>query len=131
MPDQYIPYIPSDWYWIVAGDESKAYSSLQQGFVENYPVERTTRIASMDELIEVLRTANVPPYHSVSSYRIVRRLEAAGLSASALAVLDDPENAVLKARFYTLGMIPANDEDAIALVTAAGGNPSEILAPDV
>lgn len=87
----------------------------------------------MDELINVLRQANVPPYHRVSSYRIVRRLEAAGVSEQALAVLDAPQNAVLKARFYTIdaaGGIPADDPDAIALVQAAGGDPASILAPE-
>jgi hypothetical protein len=75
----------------------------------------------------------VPPYHSVSPYRIVRRLEAAGLAQQALDVIEAPDNAVLKARFYTLagvGGIPADDPDAVALVLAAGADPAEILAPE-
>lgn len=71
-----------------------------------------------------------PVVRTVSSYRVVRRLEAAGLAVQALAVIDAPENAVLKARFYTLGQIPCDDSDAIALVLAAGGDPAEILAPE-
>lgn len=88
-------------------------------------------------MIEVLRAANVPPYHRVSVYRIIRRLEEAGLANAALAVIDAPENAVLKARFYGLagsvesGMgVPADDPDAIALVQAAGGDPAAILAQE-
>lgn len=128
-------YNPFNWFWIVGDDETRAYSSAAGGYVDvaQAPEDRITRIASMDELIEVLRAANVPPYHSVSPYRIVRRLEAAGLSQRALAVLEAPQNAVLKARFYTLagvGGISADDPDAIALVIAAGGDPAEILAPE-
>jgi len=128
-------YEPFNWFWIVGDDETRAYSSAAGGYVDvaQAPEDRITRIASMDELIEVLRAANVPPYHSVSPYRIVRRLEAAGLSQRALAVLEAPQNAVLKARFYTLagvGGISADDPDAIALVIAAGGDPAEILAPE-
>jgi hypothetical protein len=129
-----VSYDPKDWHWIIGGDAAQAYSSRAQGYVPiDQAPEGATRIASMDELIEVLRAANVPPYHSVSPYRIVRRLEAAGLSQQALAVLEAPQNAVLKARFYTLagvGGVPADDQDAIAFVVAAGGDPAEILAPE-
>lgn len=126
---------PMNWFWIVGDDDARAYSSAAGGYIDvaQAPEGRITRIASMDELIEVLRAANVPPYHSVSPYRIVRRLEAAGLSQQALAVLDAPQNAVLKARFYALagvGGVPADDPDAIALVVAAGGDPAEILTPE-
>ena len=126
---------PMNWFWIVGDDDARAYSSRAQGYVpiDQAHEDRITRIASMDELIEVLHAAKVPPYHSVSPYRIVRRLEAAGLSQQALAALEAPQNAVLKARFYTLagvGGVPADDPDAIALVLAAGGDPAEILAPE-
>ena len=133
------PYNPSDWFWIIAGDETRAYSSAAKSHVpiSDADPERTTLIDTMESLIDVLRRANVPPYHSVSVYRIVRRLEAAGLSAAALAVLDALENAVLKARFYGLAGtvesgagVPADDPDAIALVRAAGGDPTVILAPE-
>lgn len=128
-------YNPFNWFWIVGNDTAHAYSSAAGGYVDvaQAPEDRITRIASMDELIEVLRAANVPPYHSVSPYRIVRRLEAAGLSQQALAAFDAPQNAVLKARFYTLagvGGIPADDPDAIALVVAVGADPDVILAPE-
>lgn len=130
-----ISYTPNNWYWAVADSETQAYSSATQSLVpiEEVDPERLTRIASMDELIEVLRAANVPPYHRISSYRIVRRLEAGGFADQALAVLDAPQNAVLKARFYTIdaaGGIPADDPDAVALVIAAGADPEVILAPE-
>lgn len=121
-----------DWFWIVGGDDAQVYSSAAAALlpIGQADTNRMTRIATMDDLIAVLRAANVPPYHTVTSYRIVRRLEEAGLAESALQVIEAPENAVLKARFYTLGAIPADDPDAIALVQAAGADPAVILAPE-
>lgn len=84
----------------------------------------------MESLIGVLRAANVPPYHAVTPYRIVRRLEAAGVAAQAIAVLEAPANAVLRWRFTTLAGVPADDPDARALIAAAGADPDEILAPE-
>lgn len=61
----------------------------------------------------------------------MRRLEEAGAAETALQVIDAPENAVLKARFYTLGAIPADDPDAVALIAVAGADPAVILAPEL
>lgn len=132
-------YDAKNWYWVIAGDNLQVYASQRvtsvpdsdEGY-QNFLADGSlpTRIASMDELIAVLRAANVAPYHTVSSYRIVRRLEEGGYASAALQVIDAPENAILKARFYTLGTIPADDPDAIAMVIAAGADPDVILAPD-
>jgi hypothetical protein len=43
------------WFWIVAGDESRAWSSEACAYVENYPMDRITRIVSEAELTAVLR----------------------------------------------------------------------------
>lgn len=139
----------NDWYYAIEGDEEQVWARKRGQFVpvsdELYvawkergmrpPQYRTTVIPTEEELIALLRRENVPPYHSVLSYRIVRRLEACGpeIAAAAISVLDAPENAILKARFYTLdavGGIPADDSDAIALVQACGADPAVILAPD-
>lgn len=134
-----IDFDHKNWFWIAAGDEQRAFSSTLGTYVEASQAdpERTTRIDSEESLIEVLRQANVPPYHRVSVYRIIRRLEEAGLASAALVIIDAPENAVLKARFYGLagsldsGMgVPADDPDAAALVRAAGCDPAVILAPE-
>ncbi|MGL5166620.1 MAG: hypothetical protein ACRC9K_12105 [Afipia sp.] len=138
-----------DWYYLIQDDDTQVWSRRRGQFVpmldEEYiawkergelpPFYATTVIASEAELIALLRRENVPPYHSVLSYRIVRRLEACGpeIAAAAISVLEAPENAILKARFYTLdavGGIPADDPDAIALVQACGADPAVILAPD-
>lgn len=119
-------------FWIIGEDETQAYSSAQQAVVaiDNADPDRVTRIDSMTSLVEVLRAANVPPYHAVTPYRIVRRLEAAGVAAQAIAVLEAPQNAVLRWRFTTLAGVPADDPDARALIAAAGADPDEILAPE-
>lgn len=60
------PYIVSNWYWIVGDDETQIYSSAMRGFVPAATDAgylawldeggRPTRIASLDDLREVLVT---------------------------------------------------------------------------
>ncbi|CAA2141812.1 hypothetical protein [Hyphomicrobium sp. ghe19] len=47
-------YSPKDWFWIVAGDESKAWSSAVGAYVSEYSSDRVTRIANEVELFDVL-----------------------------------------------------------------------------
>lgn len=123
-------YTASNWFWIVAGDETQCYSSAAAATV---PVAQVpdgvtpTRIVSMGELIEVLRAANVAPYHSVPTALIVDRLKAAGNFAAADAALK--ASADLFARFYTRGYIYADNQEARQFLSAVGANPENILAP--
>lgn len=48
-------YDPSDWYWIIGGDESRAWSSAAGAYVDEWPADAVTRIASADDLADVLR----------------------------------------------------------------------------
>ena len=80
----------------------------------------------MDNLIAVLRAANVPPYHSISIYRILRRLEDADKVDAAETALN--ANRTLFRRFYTVGAIQANDADARTFLTAIGADFDAILA---
>lgn len=66
MPD----YTPHNWYWIVAGDETRAYSSASGDYVpvsdETYQAwlasgNAATRIANEDELAEVLAPYQIRP----------------------------------------------------------------------
>lgn len=50
-----ISYDVKNWFWIVGGDESRAWSSAVGGYVAGYPTDRLTRIASEAELNDVLR----------------------------------------------------------------------------
>lgn len=46
---------PQDWYWIVGGDESRAWSSAAGAYVSDYPADGVTRILNETELTDVLR----------------------------------------------------------------------------
>lgn len=69
-----------------------------------------------------------PANWRVSTYRIVRRLEAAGLIDAADAALAGQP--VLFRRFYTAGSLPHDDPDAIAFLEGIGADPVAILAPE-
>lgn len=61
---------PRDWFWVVNGDESRAWSSAAGGYVAEYPRGRVTRIASEAELQEVL--AQYAPQGAAMADRIER-----------------------------------------------------------
>ena len=134
----YKEYDPFDWYWIVDGS-GEVYSSRRSEYIPIGDTEYTawinegrapTRIASYDELVDVLRAANVPPYHRVPTYTIVTRLQAAGLVEIAMAALQS--DAVAYARFFTAdsrGGIDADAADVRAFLSAIGADPDAILAP--
>lgn len=47
-------YDPRDWYWVVGGDESRAWSSAKSAWSIEYPDDRMTRIVNEVELYDVL-----------------------------------------------------------------------------
>jgi len=70
-----LPYNPKDWYWFVAGDETKAFSSKRGDFVlisdPTYSAwidggGVASRIASAAELGEVLAPYNIRPTHAAT-----------------------------------------------------------------
>lgn len=135
MTSEYTPY---EWYWLVAGEDGVYSSAAAASVPLDDPVYSAwlsdgnlpTRIASMEELIDVLRQAGVPPYHKVKTYDVVRRLEAAGLAETAMAALQ--QDAVAYARFFTAdsrGGVDADAADVRGFLTAIGADPDVILAP--
>lgn len=48
-------YNPRDWFWVVGGDESRAWSSAVSGYVTQWPADRVTRIFNVEDLNDVLR----------------------------------------------------------------------------
>lgn len=48
-------YNPFDWFWVVGGDDSRAWSSAAASYVSEWPADMTTRIANEAELSDVLR----------------------------------------------------------------------------
>lgn len=47
-------YDPFNWYWIVGGDEGRAWSSSASAYVLQWPNDSITRISSEEDLSEVL-----------------------------------------------------------------------------
>lgn len=131
-----ITYNPMDWYWLVNGE--KYYSSASASYVDKgddglsdwiKSGNLVTNIASENELIGVLRAANIPPYHLVPSRLIVDRLQAAGKLEAAQAALDAAD-IYTRQRWNTRTAIYADDPTAVALLKAIGADPVEILAPE-
>lgn len=92
-------YDPRDWYWIVGDDDTRAYASARAAFVPAddaaYAAWRAsgnapTFIASLDELKDVLRAAQVAPYKTIDGADFIARLTdeeyGAILAASAQSV---------------------------------------------
>jgi hypothetical protein len=48
-------YDPKNWFWIVGGDTTRAWSSAAGAYVAQYDPERLTSIVSEAELSDVLR----------------------------------------------------------------------------
>jgi hypothetical protein len=48
-------YTPKHWFWVVNGDESRAWSSAVSAYVTQWDANRTTRIDSETSLSNVLR----------------------------------------------------------------------------
>lgn len=47
-------YDPRNWFWVVGGDETRAWSSTSGDWVTVWPIERATRISNEVELFDVL-----------------------------------------------------------------------------
>ena len=65
--------------------------------------------------------------HAVPTIDVVQRLSSSGLLATANAALE--QNIELKARFYTVGFIYSDSEEAREFLTAIGADADAILAP--
>jgi len=129
---------PFDHYWLVDERPGEVYASARQQYVPDTdpdylaraadPVSPPSRVATEEELVEVLRRFGVPPYHQVSTFTLVGRLDAAGLLALAEAALDqDPSQ---KWRFSQATYVDADHPEVIGLLTAIGANVAEMLAPE-
>lgn len=57
------PYTPHNWFWIVGGDASKAWSSAVGAYVSSWDADRLTRIANEAELSDVLRVYGLKGPH--------------------------------------------------------------------
>lgn len=82
-------YVASAWFWVVAGDESRAWSSADGAYVNKWPSDMCTRVGSEDAINEVLYAAGlwhlapraVPPAVTAAQGKLA--LYAAGLLEAA------------------------------------------------
>ncbi|TGQ19339.1 hypothetical protein [Mesorhizobium sp. M00.F.Ca.ET.217.01.1.1] len=126
---------PSDWFWIVARDETRFWSSAAAAYVTELPEGAgVSRIASEEELWDVL-VAKFPqglpearrPPRLVPKRVIVDRLQSAGLLEAARAAIDAAD-LYTQERWNTRTDIFANDPTALALLEMIGGDPAIIFA---
>ena len=82
----------------------------------------------VDEHFEFVPEEPVSDVWEVSTYRIVRRIEEAGKTAEANALLDS--SPALKFRFLTVGHVMSNDENMLQALTVLGLDPDVILAKE-
>lgn len=107
-----IEYTPLDWYWVVAGDMSRAWSSASGCYVTNYPPDRLTRITSEAELNDVLRPYGLAlPAPSVDDYKLAIQAH-----IDAVARAKDYDSGVSLAG-YKGSLVEAYDDDADAFTT--------------
>ena len=120
---------PLDWFWIVAGDEQRAYSSSVRSYVpiENSDPMRTTAIDSESSMIDVLRNSNVPPYHRVPKSTVLARL---GEEKSTQAMSSASSWQLLRWNAPDNPAVNADDPEVIALIQAVGADPAVVLAPE-
>lgn len=131
-------YIPANHYWIVGGDH--VYASQRAAYVDLDDAKYIewleagglpSHIYAHDNLVGVLRAANVPPYHRVAKSTIIARLTDQQVAAAA-AAFGRPENLRLRERWYAPDQpaINANDPESVAFVQAIGADPAIVLAPE-
>lgn len=124
---------PRNRFWIVAGDEQRAFSSAAGSYVNAALAdpEFTTHIDSEESLVAVLRDLNIPPYHRVAKSTIIYRLTDEQLAA-AVEAFALPENLRLRERWYAPDQpaINADDPESISFVIAIGADPDVVLAPE-
>jgi hypothetical protein len=131
-----IAYNPFDWYWFVGGDGASLYASARAAMVPaSDPAYQAwaagnaaSRIDTMDNLVAVLRAANVPPYHKVRTFTIIARLTAANLIDAADTALT--ANKPLWRQFYTAGAIDADYKPARDFLASIGADVNVTLAPE-
>lgn len=125
-------YDPTDWFWIVGGDTSRAWSSTAAAYVTQWPSDRTTRIASEEELREVLSNASIPtkaPGYvptSVYMWQAKAALAAIGKLDAANAVIAQSNNQMLSTAWEYAPYISRKSPAVAAIAQAIGLSNSEV-----
>lgn len=138
-------YDPGSWYWIVAGDETRRWSSADRAYVATDDAGYVafldrgcmpTTIKSEAELWDVLRDqapdrlpAEQMPTRYVRKLLILDRLVAAGRFEAAMAALGGPGQLAYE-RWQAAADIAADDPQVRGLLAAIGTDADEILAAE-
>lgn len=108
---EFTSYTPNNWFWIVAGDTSRAWSSAATAYVSQWDETRLTRIASEAELRDVLRVYGIQgPSPTTDDYgaAIQAHIEA---TAKARGYLD-----AVTCASYAASTVPRWRADAMAFI---------------
>jgi len=90
-------YNPKNWFWIIAGDETRAWSSGVGEYVDEWPSDQVTRIASAAELSDVLLPYGLAlPEPTIGDYKIAIQAH-----VDAVARKKDYENGFALAGYVT------------------------------
>ncbi len=116
-------YDPRSWFWIVGGDDTRAYSSAARGYVDIAQADpkRITRIESEASLIDVLDRAGITHGLDLAAYAAAARYrkEVGGIDVGGIAIATDDRSKqmIMGAR------IAANaDPDFVTAWVAADGS---------
>lgn len=87
---------------------------------------------SPDRDAQIIAFFGPPPRTLVRKSTVIRRLHDAGKLAAVMGVLDAPANVYAKARWWSPDWpeIYTDDPEAVAIVSAVGGDAAVILAPE-
>lgn len=128
---------PRDWYWYVAGDRERVFSSVRNVFVslDDAAFMGWSAVAgrivsttpSMDDLVGVLRAHEVAPYRKIRKSTVIARLTDAQLDA-AMEMMSRRQKERWRAPDWP--MINTDDPELLAVITAVGANPETVLASD-
>jgi len=129
-------YDPSDWYWFVLENETiysskrgTAISPDDQQYVSFLQSGNLATVcATFDDLVGVQRRNNCPPYHRVAKSTVISRLgKIKSEQAFALASIDQQ----LRWNAPDKPMVNSDDQETLEIIRLVGGDPNEVLAPEV
>lgn len=121
---------PTDWFWFVAGDETRAWSTAASAYVPAAQVDAAglTRIASEAELDDVLLPyglAGPTTRREIPKRLVAARLDAIGKGQVAMAALQS--NTLMFNEWFLHGLnVYADDEQLLAMLHGVGCTAEEI-----
>lgn len=132
-----IEFNAKDWYWKVkyqhtvwsskVGVEVQEIDTAYQAWISSGGDIARFTVDDIDELKEVWRFNNIPPYHKVRKSTVLSRL-GSEKSEQAFALATDFQR--LRWNAPDQPAVNADDPDVLALLSAVGADPSVVLAPE-